>query len=208
MAATETISGPNATIDNLKTLFALQDQITMEVMATVNVKFSAGFQRQIRSLKYSRPSNLKAYEYYLKGIYHFPANPTRLLTARQMFEEAINLDPNFAAAYRRLGFAYADEVWFRMTKSPEKSIEQAEQAAQKCVALAPDQPPPYGLLSAISLLKKDFDNAILYGEKAVDLSPNDAGCYFSLGLALRMQAVMKKQLRTLKLLSALRLSGR
>ena len=96
-----------------------------------------------------------------------------------MFEEAINLDPNFGAAYTRLGFVYLDEVWFRITKSPEKSIEQAEQAAQKCIALTPDQPPPYKLLSQISLLKKDFDNAILYGEKAVELSPNDGGYYLS-----------------------------
>jgi len=39
-------------------LFALQDQITMAVMAAVNVKFSVG---ETASLKFSRPSNLKAY---------------------------------------------------------------------------------------------------------------------------------------------------
>ena len=47
-------------------LFALQDQITMGVMASLNLKitrFSSG------SLKIVRPRNLKAYEYYLKGLY-------------------------------------------------------------------------------------------------------------------------------------------
>jgi adenylate cyclase len=72
-----------------------------------------------------------------------------------------------------------------MTKSPEKSLEQAEQAAQKCIALTPDQPPPYPLLSMISLLKKDLDNAILYGEKAIELRPNEAMSYVALGIALR-----------------------
>ena len=48
-------------------LFALQDQITMEVMAFLNVKFSVG---AAGSLKFSRPNSLKAYEYYMKGIYH------------------------------------------------------------------------------------------------------------------------------------------
>jgi tetratricopeptide (TPR) repeat protein len=78
-----------------------------------------------------------------------------------------------------------DEVWFRITKSPEISIEKAEQVAKKVIALTPDQPPPVNLLSSISLLKKEYDNAILYGEKAVGLSPNDNSGYFILGMSLR-----------------------
>jgi adenylate cyclase len=169
-------------------LFALQDQITMEVMEVLNVKFIAGVSGTSlsTSLKYYRPSNLKAYESYLKGLNHFfRRTPQDSITARQLFEESINLDPDFAAAYTSLGFAYLDEVWFRITKSPEKSIEQAEQAAQKIITLNPGQPPPYNLLSSISLCKKDFDNAILYGEKAVELGPNDNSGYFILGVALR-----------------------
>ena len=57
-------------------LFALQDQITMEVMAYFNVKFMVGASA---SIKFSRPNNLQAYEYYLKGtISYLPAYPTRL----------------------------------------------------------------------------------------------------------------------------------
>ena len=141
-------------------LFALQDQITMDVMETLNVKFIAGVSGTSlsTSLKYYRPSNLKAYESYLKGLNHFfRRTPQDSIAARQLFEESINLDPDFAAAYTSLGFAYLDEVWFRITKSPEKSIEQAEQAAQKIIALAPNRQPPYNLLSSISLCKKDFD---------------------------------------------------
>jgi adenylate cyclase len=183
-------------------IFALQDQITMEVLAAVNVKFG-GF--TAGSLKYSRPSNLKAYEYYLKGIYHIQRrNQQDVLTAGKMFEEAINFDPNFGAAYRGLGFVHTDKVWFRMTNSPEKSLEQAEAAAQKCIALTPDQPPPYPLLSQISLLKKDLDNAILYGEKAIELSPNEAGCYLSMGLALRYAGRFEEAIMNLE--TALRLA--
>ena len=183
-------------------IFALQDQITMEVMAAVNVKFG-GF--TAGSLKYSRPSNLKAYEYYLKGIYHIQRrNQQDVLTAGKMFEEAINFDPNFGAAYRGLGFVHTDKVWFRMTNSPEKSLEQAEEAAQKCIALTPDQPPPYPLLSQISLLKKDLGNAILYGEKAIELSPNEAGCYLSMGLALRYAGRFEEAIMNLE--TALRLA--
>ena len=165
-------------------LFILQDQITMEVMAFLNVKFTV--MGTSASLKLARPNNLKAYEYYLKGTYHiYRRTPQDSLVARQMFEEAINIDPNFAGAFRGIGFAHADEVWFRTTKSAEKSIEQAELAAQKCGALNPGQLPPYPLLCQLSVLKKDWDNAILYGEKAIELNPNEAQAYLSLGMALR-----------------------
>jgi adenylate cyclase len=169
-------------------LFAVQDQITMGVMEILKVKYIAGFSDSniSTSLRDYRPSNLRAYESYLKGVHHFYRRTKQdAISARHLFEEAINLDPNYKAAYISLGFAYLDEIWFRITDSPEKSIEKAENAAQKCTALTPDQPPPYGLLSQISVLKKDFDNAILYGEKAVETSPNDGGYYLSLGLALR-----------------------
>jgi adenylate cyclase len=121
-----------------------------------------------------------------------------------MFEEALNHDPNFAAAYRSLGFVHADEVWFRMTKSPEKSIEQAEQAAKKFITLTPNQPPPYPLLSMISLLKKDLDDAILYGEKAIEFNPNESMCYLSMGLALRMAGRNEEAITNLQ--NALRLA--
>jgi adenylate cyclase len=184
-------------------LFALQDQITMEVMAFLNAKLSVV--GSSASLKFSRPSNLKAYEYYLKGIYHiYQRTPQDSIVARQMFMEAINIDPNFGIAYRGIGFAYADEVWFRTTKSAQKSIELAEQAAHKCGALTPDQIPPYPLLCQLSILKKDWNNAILYGEKSIELNPNEAQAYFSLGIALRTAGRYEEA--NLRLETALRLS--
>jgi hypothetical protein len=110
-------------------LFALRDQITMEVMGILNVKFIAGVSGTSlsTSLSHYRPCNLRGYEAYMKGVNHFFRRTRQdSITARQLFEEAINLDPNFVAAYRSLGFAYLDEIWFRITQTPEISIEQAE----------------------------------------------------------------------------------
>jgi adenylate cyclase len=179
-------------------LFVLQDQIAMEVMAAVNVKFS-GF--TAGSMKYSRPNNLKAYEYYLKGLnYHLGRKRQDVIPAREMFEEAIKLDSNFAAAYRWLGFVYLDEINFRMTKSFDKSIEQAEQMAQKSWEIDADNPlkPAYGLMSAISRTKKDFDNAILYAEKGLELNPNNGGNYFTVGVAYMLAGRYEEAIENLE----------
>jgi adenylate cyclase len=185
-------------------LFVLQDQITMAVMEALNAKFTVGVSLST-SLKFYRPNSLKTYECYLKGVYHhYRRTRQDVLLARQMFEEAINLDPSFGAAHIGLAHVLMDEVWFRVTKSPEKSVEHAEQVAQQVIALTSDQPPPYSLLSQISLLKKDMDNAILYGEKAVELNPNDAGCYLSLGMALMFSVRNEEAIKNLE--TALRLA--
>jgi len=97
-------------------------------------------------------------------------------------------------AYRSLGLAYLDEVWFRITKSPEKSIEQAEQMAQKPIALTPDQPPPYNLLSFISRAKKDYDNTVLYARKPLNLALKTLAATIYLEALYCQQDVMKKQL--------------
>ncbi|MBS1214558.1 MAG: guanylyl cyclase [Proteobacteria bacterium] len=174
--------------DLLEDLFALQDRITMEVMEALNVQFIPGITETNLSinLKQYRPSSLRAYEAYLKGVnLFFRRTIADAIAARKLFEEAVTLDPNFAAAYRTLGFSYLDDFWYRLTATPEKSVEMAEQAAEKFSALSPGQPPPHGLLSMIRLVRKDFAKAVWHAEKAVEQSPNDPGGYYSLALALR-----------------------
>jgi adenylate cyclase len=164
-----------------KDLFALQDEITMDVMSNLNLKMT-GF--QLTSLSYSRPKNLEAYELYLKGMYyHLGRKKEDIPLARQAFTEALKIDPNYGPAYRVLGFIYCDEVIFRTTKTPEESLEKAKQMAQKALEVDPDYP-PYTLWSQISRLKKDYEDAIVNARKGVDQEPNEPYRYFFLSLAL------------------------
>jgi len=116
----------------------------------------------------------------------------RLWLPYKSAQEAIDIDPKYAAAYTIMGWLYLDEVWFGMTKSPAKSIEKAEQMVQKAISLRGYQAPVYRLLSSINLLKKDLDDAVEYGEKAVELGPNDASSHFIHGMALRFAGQYKE----------------
>ena len=165
-----------------KDLFALQDEITMDVMSSLNVEMT-GF--QVGSLSYSRPKNLEAYELYLKGMYyHLSRKKKDIPLAHQAFTEALKIDPNYGPAFRVLGFVYCDEVIFRTTKTPAKSIEKAEQMAKKAFEVDPEYP-PYTLWSQISRLKKNFDDAILNAKKGIEQEPNAPYRHFFLSVALR-----------------------
>jgi adenylate cyclase len=162
----------------------------MEIMAALQTKLTLGAQAD---LKYDGTKHLEAYEKYLKARYHLRRRTKEDIRLGQQFtKEAIDIDPNYAAAYRMMGLLYLDEVWFGMTKSPAKSIEKAEQMAQKAISLKGYQTPDYVLLSGINLLKKDFDEAIEYGEKAVELGPNNSDAYFFHGMALRYAGQYKE----------------
>jgi len=168
---------------NFSDLFALQDEITMAVMAVLNVQIT-GY--ATGALKYSRPTSLNAYEHYLKGLYyHLGRRPEDVKKARQSFEEAVHIDPNFGRAYTWMANTYLDEIELRLTTQREQVLEKAEQAVQKALAVDPDYP-PYGTLSRISRLKKDMETAIVYARKAVQQAPNDSGQHYMICLALAM----------------------
>ncbi|RPI70787.1 MAG: hypothetical protein EHM38_05115 [Geobacteraceae bacterium] len=166
---------------NFSDLFAVQDEITMAVMAVLNVQIT-GY--ATGALKYSRPTRLNAYEHYLKGLYyHLGRRPEDVKRARQSFEEAVHIDPNFGRAYTWMANTYLDEIDLRLTTQREQVLEKAEQAVSRALAVDPDYP-PYGTMSRISRLKKDMENAIVYGRKAVQQAPNDSGRHYMLCLAL------------------------
>jgi adenylate cyclase len=171
-------------------IFAIQDEIAMEIMAALQIKLTVGTQAD---LKYDGTKNPEAYEKFLNARYHIIRRTKEDVRLGQQFaQEAIDIDPKYAAAYRMMGLLYLDEVWFGMTKSPAKSIDKAEQMAQKAISLRGYQAPDYVLLSSLNLLKKDFDKAIEYGEKAVELGPNNSSAHFFHGMALRYAGQYKE----------------
>jgi adenylate cyclase len=165
-----------------KDLFALQDEITMDVMSNLNLKMTGLL---LATLPFARPKNLEAYEQYLRGMnYHLSRKKEDIPLAYRAFNEAIKIDPNYGPAYRFLSLVYCDEVIFRTTKTPEKSLEKAEQMAKKAFEVNPDYP-PYTVWSQISRLKKNYDDAIVNAKKGIEQEPNEPYRYYFLSLAQR-----------------------
>ena len=167
----------------LKDIFALQDEIAMKIMAELQVNI--GYQ----SLGQSSPiqtKSLKAYEKFLKGFeIYFRRTEEDILYARKIFKEAIALDPEYGAAYVMLGHTHLDDIWYNRTKDRAKSLQTAEQLAQKAIELTGQDDFNLRLLSSIFMLRKQYDKAIIEIQKAIELSPNSAQSYFVYGTVLR-----------------------
>lgn len=167
---------------DLKDIFAIQDEITKMIIAALQVRLTEGEQARV----YERGTkNLEAYLKVLQAA-EIGRRQTKEenIKARQLAEEAISLDPNYACAYRELGATYMREVWLRISKSPSESLKQAAGYAKKALDLDETLPPAHTLLGQVLVLAKDFDKAIAEGQRVVELDPNGAESHWYLGMAL------------------------
>src|SRR6266571_1173513 len=166
---------------DLQDIFAVQDEVTRKIVAALQVKLTEGEQQR---MGHTPTNNLEAYEYFLRGL-EFHAHRTQEANgqARQMFERAIALDPNFAAAYAWLGRTYVLDWFHRWSQDPQV-LERALALAGRAIALNESLPGAYQTLGYIYMAKKQYDQAVVEAEKAVALDPNDADAALTLGEVL------------------------
>ena len=166
----------------LKDTFALQDEITMEILSALDVRLTEGEQATIRG---KVTDNLEAYLKVLQARWYFDRRDKEgFLLARQLAEEAVALDPEYARPYGILAACHIADVWFGRSKSPKKSLEQALELAQKAIYLDQSDPSCYALLSSTYMFKRQHERAIAEAERAIALDPNGAGAHSQLGIVL------------------------
>ncbi len=114
--------------------------------------------------------------------------------ARQMFEKAVELDPQYAGAYAGLGLTYFRDWLFQWNKDRAQSLERAFKLAQRAVVLDDSLSLPHRALSGVYLWKKQHEQAIVEAERAIALDPNGADGYWILGRFLALQGDPRKAL--------------
>jgi tetratricopeptide (TPR) repeat protein len=91
--------------------------------------------------------------------------------AKEFFEQAIALDPNYADAYASL----ADYYWSTIDLRPSESMPKAKENVLKALALDPDLAQAHTELAAIHFYGDwDWDGADKEFRRALELNPGDA----------------------------------
>ncbi len=166
---------------DLTDIFALQDEITEKIVAALQVKLTEGEQEQV-ARRYTE--NLVAYDYFLRGrADQARATKETNAQAREMFERAIELDPNFAGAYAVLSHTYSRD-WSYQWSDDTQALERASEAAKKAVTLDDSLPLAHARLAWIYLWRRQHEQAIAEVKRAIFLDPNFAEGYARLGIIL------------------------
>jgi adenylate cyclase len=166
----------------VKDIFGVQEDIARRVVGAAAVKLTR-FERQRALVKPT--GSLAAYDFVLRSRVRL-ANATREQndSAREMFQRAIDLDPNYAAAYAGLGGTYVDAVVSGWTEFRDEALERAETLAQKALTLDPATTSAYRLLAATNIVRRHYDLALAQTDRALEINPSDAESYALRGFIL------------------------
>jgi adenylate cyclase len=167
----------------LKDIFALQDEIVQKIVFALKVKLTAEEQTRFRQ---APTNNLDAYDFYLRGLEarwrgFYETKKELNDQARRMYEKAIELDPQYAAAYAGLGWTYFFDWFFRWNSDRAQTLERAFELGQRAVALDDFLSDPHQLLGRVYVWQKQHEQAIAEAERAIALDPNNADGYWNLG---------------------------
>jgi TolB-like protein/DNA-binding winged helix-turn-helix (wHTH) protein len=148
----------------------VQGEIAQAVAREIRVKLSP---RERDLLASAKPVNPEAQDFYLRGLYITHQNGTAESTARAIkyFQQAIQIDPNYAPAYAGLAHVYA--VWIPGMGRPRDLMPKAKEFALRALALDKTLADAHSELGSIELLY-DWDWAAAEEEfrQTMGLDPN------------------------------------
>jgi len=171
---------------DLTDVFAIQTDLAQKIVSALRAKLSPSEKARLDR----RPTeNSDAYllfiqaEQYANGPDMFSDDSRK---AKQLLEEAIKLDPNFAAAFACLSMV---ESWAYHTFDPTLARrERARLTADQALHLQPDLPEGHLALGfSYYYGDRDYDRALAEFEIAKRGLPNEAQAYMAIGAIQRRQ---------------------
>ena len=167
---------------DLTDVFAVQDEITTNVVKALQVQLFEGEQARVW---HHSTHDVEAWSCLTQAVMHFNNfTSEENEAARKLLKQALQLDPDYAAAWVWLGQIYWHDVRFLWSSTPEESLEQAVECAQKAREIDEDYSELHALFGAIQLMKGEFEPALESCRRAVSLDPN--GAYVSGFLAFAL----------------------
>lgn len=156
----------------LKEIFSLQDEIAKKIISSLHVVLTEGEQAAVYA---KGTDNLEA---YLKATeaYWLVVNGTKdgVLKALNLAQEAIDLDPNYAFAYKVLGSAHGATLWIGISKDPRQSLKRAIELHESAVEIDDSLAIAHAGLGYWLMYPRQHDRAVAEGERAFALEPGSA----------------------------------
>jgi TolB-like protein/DNA-binding SARP family transcriptional activator/Flp pilus assembly protein TadD len=158
-------------------IFELQDRVAGRIIKTLKLSTEAD---TLHALLAPEHLDFESYEHYSKGRRLFQQLGVETLEeARQHFERAVGLDPQYAMAQSGLGATYAMRYIHRT--DPE-DLEHAYVHLDRARQLDPELAEPYPWLCYVHMRRGKLKDALEVGHRAIHLLPDLVHAHYFLGL--------------------------
>jgi non-specific serine/threonine protein kinase len=160
----------------LEDVFAIQEEIARSIAQALRITLTP---QEEKTMARKPTENPQAYDFYLRGRGY--TRRENLDYALQMFEQAIQLDPNFALAHA--GIATLCGLNYEIRDQNPKWVERGLAACDRATALAPDLPEVLVAHARILYAQRKYDEAAVLAQRAIERKPDCEGSWNILGRA-------------------------
>jgi Tfp pilus assembly protein PilF len=170
----------DGTVENV---FELQDDVGAKVVSALRIRLRGDESARLQRV---HTRNLDAYELYVRAkSTPYPPIPERIDAAREMFEQVIDLDPDFAGGYAGTSWMLSfGATWGNVDVG--ETAERALSLAHKAVEVDDTFGWSYMALALALQLRGKHEEAIAAADEAVARQPNDADAHAYRGIILAL----------------------
>lgn len=153
---------------NQSDLVSLQSEITRDVSRKLKSRLSG---EDTAKIEQTYTENSEAYQFYLKGRYHWNKRTyDDLLKAIEQFKAAIEKDENYALAYAGLADTYSIIPYYQGSRSGDY-MRQAKPFAEKAVELNENLAESHTALAFVSEGLWNWAEAEKHYKRAIEINP-------------------------------------
>jgi len=160
------------TIDDL---FAVQDEITEEIVTALDVKLVSG--EGIRMIKKTLRNPAALESYYRGWQALFGPNKEDVKEAQRQFEKTTRLEPESSVGYALGAWAYWWEAFRGWSDEHSRTLDRAIRLAQEALNREDTTGLPHLMMAEVHLLNREYDQAIDEAERAILDRPSCTGAY-------------------------------
>jgi TolB-like protein/class 3 adenylate cyclase len=160
----------------LTNIFEIQSDVAQHIASALKAKVSPEVQARIEQ---TPTDNVEAYELYLKGMQLWAnRDKASLDQAKALFEQALELDPNYALAY--VGLANVNQTYGNFGNIPPKELyPEAIEFLEKALSIDPNSGEALAALATIKATYLwDWEGAEEDFKRAIEMTPNAANIYY------------------------------
>ncbi len=166
----------------LDDIFAVQDEVTLAIVTAIEPTLGSAERERASRVPTGK---LDAWEAFQRGLWHvFHYERDDNAKAQEFFRRATEIDGGFAPAQAGLAYTLFLSVMLGFGDDSASSVAEAREAAQRAVALDPDDAFCQVTFGRIHEMTGAHDAAISAYERALALNPNDASAHYLMGWAL------------------------